>query len=638
MLPEHDYVPAPETPAQIYAAYLVHLQRRDRGNTAYAQAARSFLRRWPRVQTWADIPLQQQLAANCSTRPFITFLMVSRRLQPGYDYLVHRKLCSLWHELTDSCLQPDLDQFLRAAAELGFSQRVASAIGSQIIARLLIQTARPLADLREHDLQELLHACDSRQERTGRGARHYRSTTHSARQILFHLGILDDQAPPAVAPLTLEERMADVPAALRPEFVAYLNRKYATCVPKTVSSLATRLAHFGRYLAATDPSLTSLNQLDRRRHIEPFITSLTTATNSVTGEPITIADRIRRIHAVGNFLAEITEWGWDDAPPRRLIFRTDMPRPPRCLPRYLPVDADRTLTAALAKSPYRLAADALLVQRACGLRIGELLDLELDCIHEIPGQGSWLKVPLGKLNSERMIPVDDEVLTLVDRITTTRSCGRPMIHPRTGAPADFLFTHHGKRLSQNAIREELNRAAQAAGLGHITPHQLRHTYATALINAGVSLQALMALLGHVSSQMSLRYAHLFDHTVRTEYERALDLAKSHIGALPTTTAVGLPLTDITGTGWKDTPAIKSRLAGGYCLRAPAQGSCPYANICEHCPSFHTDATHLAVLAAQRIDAHDLAVDAEKRGWINEADRHRKLVSRLDALITAAASA
>lgn len=637
MLPEHDYAPTPETPAQIYAAYLVHLQRRDRGNTAYAQAARSFLRRWPRVQSWADIPLDEQLAANCSTRPFVTFLMVSRRLQPGYDYLVHRKLSSLWHELTDSCLQPDLNQFISAAMELGFTERVASAIGSQIIARLLIQTGRPLTGLRENDLQELLHACHVRQERTGRGAKHYRSTAHSARQILFHLGILDTQARPAVTALTLEQRMVDVPAALRPAFVAYLNRKYATCVSKTVSSLATRLAHFGRYLAAADPSLTSLNQLDRRQHIEPFITSLTTATNSVTGEPITVADRIRRIHAVGNFLAEITEWGWDDAPPRRLIFRTDLPRPPRCLPRYLPVDSDRKLTAALAKSPYRLAADALLVQRACGLRIGELLDLELDCIHEIPGQGSWLKVPLGKLNSERMIPVDDEVLTLVDRITTTRSSGRPMIHPRTGAPADFLFTHHGKRLSQNAVREELNRAAHTAGLGHITPHQLRHTYATALINAGVSLQALMALLGHVSTQMSLRYAHLFDHTVRTEYERALDLAKSHIGALPKT-AVGLPITDITGTGWKDTPAIKSRLAGGYCLRAPAQGSCPYANICEHCPSFHTDSTHLAVLAAQRIDAQDLAADAEKRGWIDEAERHYNLVSRLDALITGSASA
>jgi integrase len=172
-------------------------------------------------------------------------------------------------------------------------------------------------------------------------------------------------------------------------------------------------------------------------------------------------------------------------------FGSDMPRPDRPLPRYLPVDSDRKLAAALSESSYRLAADALLLQRACGLRIGELLDLELDCVHEIPGQGSWLKIPLGKLDTERMVPLDDQVLTVIDRITATRSPGRPMRHPRTGAPADFLFTHHGKRLSQNAVRAELNRAASAAGVGHVTTHQLRHTYATSF-NAGVSLQALMA--------------------------------------------------------------------------------------------------------------------------------------------------
>lgn len=154
----HDYAPAAETPAQTYAAYFVHLQRRDRGNTAYYQAARSFLRRSPRVQAWADIPLQEQLAANCSTRPFVTFLMVSRRLPPGYDYLVNRKLSSLWHELTDSCLQDDLDQFIGAAQELGSAERAASAIGPRIIARLLIQTGRPLADLRDYDLAEVV-AC-----------------------------------------------------------------------------------------------------------------------------------------------------------------------------------------------------------------------------------------------------------------------------------------------------------------------------------------------------------------------------------------------------------------------------------------------------------------------------------------------
>jgi hypothetical protein len=81
--------------------------------------------------------------------------------------------------------------------------------------------------------------------------------------------------------------------------------------------------------------------------------------------------------------------------------------------------------------------------------------------------------------------------------------------------------------------------------------------------------------------------------------------------------------------------IKARLAGGHCLRAPAQGACPYANICEHCPSFRAGATDLPVLAAQRIDAEALAADAEKRGWITEADRHRKLLARLDALIAQA---
>ena len=94
--------------------------------------------------------------------------------------------------------------------------------------------------------------------------------------------------------------------------------------------------------------------------------------------------------------------------------------------------------------------------------------------------------------------------------------------------------------------------------------------------------------------------------------------------------------DITGgADWKDTPLIKSRLAGGFCLRAPAQGSCTYANICEHCPSFRAEPSSLPVLAAQRVDAQALAHDAENRGWIDEAERHNRLIARLDALISQA---
>ncbi|MCW2690190.1 MAG: integrase [Mycobacterium sp.] len=49
-------------------------------------------------------------------------------------------------------------------------------------------------------------------------------------------------------------------------------------------------------------------------------------------------------------------------------------------------------------------ADALLLLRATGMSIGELIDLELDCVHEVPGAGAWIKTPLGKLDSERMVP------------------------------------------------------------------------------------------------------------------------------------------------------------------------------------------------------------------------------------------
>ena len=618
-----------------HTAYLDHLARTGRGNTSYWRASRRFFRRWPDPQSWAGESLDVRLAAGNATRPIITFLMLHGGLRPGYDYLLERKLSPIWREIKNSPLAADLDRFLAAAADLGFTERVRFATGSQVPARLLIQAGRPLTELTVADLAEFTTACRERERRTGKGHHHYLAAVSNTQRVLFHLGVVD-QLPRSGGPVPFTERLADVSPPIRATMIAYLERKRATCRPKTVSSIATRLTHFGVFLADTDPGLGSVAALDRCQHIEPYLTSLVDAVDSRTGEPITVADRSRRVLAVAGFLADITEWGWPDAPPRKLVFRDDTPKLPRALPRYLPVDVDRRLTEVLTTHPENtLAAAALRLQRACGLRIGELLDLELDCVHDLPEHGSWLKVPLGKLDTERMIPIDTEIGDLIDQIIDLRSPGRAMPHPRYRRPAQFLFTHHGRRLGQQAVRAELSRAAQLAGMDHITPHQLRHTYATALVNAGVSLQALMALLGHASAEMSLRYGRLFDTTVKDEYERALDLAKQQ-ARTPATGRTSLPLTDITGgRDWKDTPLLKSRMAGGFCLRAPAQGACTYANICEHCPSYRAEPSSLPILAAQRIDAEALARDAENRGWISEAERHQQLIARLDTLINEA---
>ncbi len=636
MRPEPASVPAPRCPAgDLAAAYDSHLGLSGRGNSAYRSAARSFLARWPDPQAWASQPLECRLAAGPQLRSFLSFLMIYGFLQPGWDYLVARKLSSFWRDVPASPIEVGIDRFVNQAETLGYTHKQGVAVASQVIGRALIQTGRQLEALSVADLDALATACAERQERTGKGWRHYRGAIHTARQVLFHLGITDSPPPAWLVPKSFEDRMADASAQLRPSFVAYLERKVGTCRPKTVTGLATRLAHFGRFLARIAPELDSLAGLERQSHIEPYLNSVASAVSTKTGTAITVADQARRILVVANFLNEITEWGWPEVPSRRLIFSSDMPRLPKPLPRYLPLDADRRLSGALERSEYRLAADALLLARACGLHIGELLDLELDCVHEIPENGSWLKVPLGKLDTERMVPLDDETVALIDRVVAVRAPGQPLAHPRTGRCCQFLFTHHGRRLSQSALRAELTRAAEAAGIGHVTPHQLRHTYATASINAGVSLQGLMALLGHVSAEMSLRYGKLFDTTVRAEYERALDLAKGRLGSLPTG-PIGpnrIALRSKPVGDWRDQPAYKSRLAGGYCLRAPAQGACRYANICEHCPSFRSDASSVAVLGAQRVDAEALAADAEAGGWIDEAERHRRLVARLDMFIS-----
>ena len=618
----------------LLAAYRAWLAGRGRGCRSFRDGARAFLDRWPEPQTFASEPLDVQLECDQHVRPFITFLLLTDRLRPGYDYLAHRKFASLTKLAAGSRLEGDLAGFQQAASELGFSEHVRTRAAERVVCRLLIQTGGAMRELSVENLRELEAAFRARAEAKEVSPDNDLGFLHAAWAVLYHLRIV------TVTPPNRRRRdhadtshhFGGVPTWLAKRLLTYTERLRGTHRRSTIHGIAIRLAHFGRFLVDCDTELESLAGLERQRHIEPYLNAVASATAQGTERTISVGEQRSRIITLGRFLADICEWEWADSPQRRLVFPRDVPRAPRPLPRYLPPDQDRRLRETLGASPKRLFADALLLARACGLRVGELVDLELDCVHELPGAGAWLKVPPSKLDQERMVPLDEETLPLVDRIVEQRCPCEPLPHPETGRLADFLLTHHGKRVSTQALRDELARAAAGAGLPHVTPHQLRHTYATALVNAGCSVQSLMELLGHVSAAMSLRYGKLFNSTVRANYERALAQAKAHIGPLPGGT-VPLPTAEITGTGdWRDAPLIKARLAGGYCVRTAAQGACPYTNVCEHCPNFRTDAAFLPVLSAQRNDAELLANDAEQRGWGEEAERHRRLITRLEKLI------
>ncbi len=210
------------------------------------------------------------------------------------------------------------------------------------------------------------------------------------------------------------------------------------------------------------------------------------------------------------YLRWMRDRGLVEFDPDDLIRPRDMPKLPSYLPRPLPPDADRKLQARLAASdsPYRLG---LLLMRRTGLRIGELRDLEFNPLRIDPQGHTYLKVPLGKLNNERLVPLDHETRRLVRKLRRGRRQRRWLLETPSGG--------HTRGVAFNCI---LRHACDGLDIPDpINTHRLRHTYATSLLSAGMSLVGIMQLLGHRDYRMTLRYAAITQETVRTEYDQAL---------------------------------------------------------------------------------------------------------------------
>jgi site-specific recombinase XerD len=229
--------------------------------------------------------------------------------------------------------------------------------------------------------------------------------------------------------------------------------------------------------------------------------------------------------------------------PPGLIRREDIPPYIHLLPRALSLEDNRILMEELERTD-DLHANALLLIRATRMRIGECIHLSLDCLRQI-GSDQWaLHVPVGKLYTERLVPADDNVRRLVERILALRTAAPPAYLARSEG---FLLPRWGLRqplycAMWNALSDAANRAGCSM---HVTPHQLRHTYASEMIRLGVSLPALMQLLGHKHIAMTMRYVHVTLQDVQREFHTARqNAAERHSTpqlSLPhTSTASGLP--------------------------------------------------------------------------------------------------
>ncbi len=288
-----------------------------------------------------------------------------------------------------------------------------------------------------------------------------------------------------------------------------------TLRPSTARQYAYTARLFLAFVHGKFPELRNPDELRRDPHVLAFLDFLWRRCVRHSDKPwaaVTRAAHIIRLRKLFDLLADHAH------PPRPgLLWSEDIPRPDQVLPRPLTPEEDARLVAELRRRN-DLPANALLLTRWTGMRIGETADLAADCLRHLGGENWAVHVPVGKLHSERWTPVDPEVRAVIARLQFLRR-----LPP--AAPPDFLLPRpKGRQMLGVQLRQVLAAAAKQAGIAaHVVPHQLRHTYATSMLRAGVSLPALMKLLGHRTANMTLRYVEITQQDLQREFH----LAQSH---------------------------------------------------------------------------------------------------------------
>ena len=535
-------------------------------------------------------------------------------------------------------LYPHETRLLRdAAPRIGVSPGQADAYIAEALAFVVAFTGKTPDRLDDQDLDRCLQAIKTSTVTTESMRRSRTGKVFGLRKLLFEAGLAD--CPPSASTCRWTAHPSATPRPDRPprrsvtRSSRYLDARSAVLRPKTISKLASALAIFGEFLTTEFPEITTVAAIERR-HIQSFLTWTATreCRNYYRGRTVGPFVTAHAAIALRGFFDDITEWGWPQAPARRLMFASDIPKQPTMVPRALTPDIDTALMTAVAGLDDLFARVGLTVLRGTGLRVGELLELELDAVVDFGPAGTWLRVPLGKLNSERMVPLDATTIAALDEWLAHRQHQRAMPHPRDGRPTDFVFVENGRHLGPGRIQKGLRDAVRAAGLTgpdgkpvRIVAHQLRHTYATSLVNAGMSLQALMSLLGHSSPEMTIRYAQLASPTLRAAYDQAIGKLRRRIPVAPVIAGKVVP----NEVEWLRSEMLKTRVAHGYCSRDLAADACTYANICETCPSFTTTAEFVPAITAQLADIRALRDDAHQRGWASEVARHQRVIDSLE---------
>lgn len=219
----------------------------------------------------------------------------------------------------------------------------------------------------------------------------------------------------------------------------------------------------------------------------------------------------RHLSAVRGFARFLVRERVLDRDPCALVER---PRVGRRLPKVLSIEDIQALLDAPEQGTFRGLRDRAMlhVMYAAGLRVTELVRLKLGDIERRKG----LVIAHGKGDKRRLVPLGEPALEAIDAYLEARAA-----HPRAASTAALFLSPRGGALTRQAVWKLLGGYARAAGvLKPSSPHKLRHSFATHLLEGGADIRSVQALLGHADVSTTEVYTHLADDHVRATYRKA----------------------------------------------------------------------------------------------------------------------
>lgn len=587
----------------------------ESGRRCRSRGVVGFTNRYRDLASWLALPVQERRDTRSDVMAFAGHALVHCHV-PVDPVFVITSGCR-WGKYIADAYPDQAAKFTEQAASLGYCQQETHRMWAYL-AKICMTTGTAPDQITPDvytDARRQVHD-------TVITVRGYRPKTLSTPlfgldSVMFHRG----QAPPPdirrrwtgrpAKEVTWDELTAKAPILVT-TMRRYLDQCLLSLRPSSVACFDTTFRQFATMLVATNPPVLRVADINRE-HIEAYKTFLATRPG-YHGRQLSKTTLGMRLGHLHTFFTRIIEWDYEDVPARIPVYASDRPRLDKPLPKFLDDAQAVAFMNAARQLPDPLDRLMVIALARTGMRRGELLGLTVDAVVQI-GTGYWLRTPVGKLHTDRYIPLHPQLKDLLDEWVANR--------PDWQATS-LLLTDRGRPIPPTRVDNAVQKAATAAGIGHVHPHQLRHTLATQAINRGMSLEAIAALLGHHDLSMTMVYARIADRTVAAEYfavTEKIEALYDQAAHAPGQHAV-LPA-DAAGQNMRvlRNETVKRLLGNGYCGR-PRELDCQYETICESCTMFFTTIAHRHTIEAQRDDA-------AKQGHDRRRDVYDAVLTRLD---------